>query len=629
MRKLQKTAAAVLIALLIAAGYGLWVTTAVPPTPARPAKASPSADAPTASAMPVIDESTLLTAQRLARLANTPEEQSLAQSALQVADHELDLAFSAALWHLEAYPPALSAEASQIQQRLVEAQKTLASDTDSVKQLTRELSQAADADKPAIQDRLDLAQSRMELAQDEVQEANADLLQAGGNVHQRIQQMQQEHEAAQHAETRAPPAAAAGGLGSLRGMVGAIRDWLALREKQRELSAAQLQVDASVAQLAAERQQIASDLATNKASVPELASRAQHRTVATATTGKAGATVPPAPPPAAADATAGAQSLLGVTRQIAAEQHRLTLRDQRIAARRRLADVYGKWQAVVGSQARAVLHGCLQGAAVVLVALLLLLFADTWLERLVARAPIDRRQIATLRSVVGVALQIVAVAVILLMLVGLPGQIGAMLGLVGAGLTVALKDFIVAFVGWFVLMGRNGMRLGDWVEINGVSGEVVELNMFHTVLLETGNWTDAGHPTGRRVTFTNSFAISGHYFNFSTSGQWLWDELSVVVPYGRDPHAVADAIQKEVTAATAKDASQAEQEWRRASRGQRGLGFTAQPGIAVRPAAGGVEIAVRYVTRASERLALRARLYQSAVQLLATPAAPAAPAAHA
>jgi small-conductance mechanosensitive channel len=313
-----------------------------------------------------------------------------------------------------------------------------------------------------------------------------------------------------------------------------------------------------------------------------------------------------------------------VTRQIAAEQRRLTLRDQRIAARRRLADVYGQWESLVAAQARAVLHTCLQSAAIVLAVLLLLLFADRWLERLVGRARVDRRQLATLRSVVGVALQIVAVAVILIMLVGVPGQIGAMLGLVGAGLTVALKDFIVAFVGWFVLMGRNGMRLGDWVEINGVSGEVVELNMFHTVLLETGNWTDAGHPTGRRVTFTNSFAISGHYFNFSTSGQWLWDELSVMVPYDRDPHAIADAIQKEVTAATAKDASQAEEEWRRASRGQRGVGFTAQPGIAVRPAAGGVEIAVRYVTRASERLALRARLYQSAVRLLAAPAVNAA-----
>src|SRR5205814_1267265 len=83
----------------------------------------------------------------------------------------------------------------------------------------------------------------------------------------------------------------------------------------------------------------------------------------------------------------------------------------------------------------------------------------------------------------------------------------------------------VGFIGWFVLMGRNGIRLGDWVEINGVTGEVIELGMFHTVLLETGNWTDSGHPTGRRVTFTNGFAIEGHYFNFSTSGQWLWDEI--------------------------------------------------------------------------------------------------------
>jgi small-conductance mechanosensitive channel len=631
MSKLHRTAAAVLIALLVAAAYGLWVTNPAPVTAVKKVNAATAA-ASAASVLPVVDQATLLNAQRLARLASTPEEQSLAQSAVQIADHELDLAFTAALWHLQAHPPPLSAEASQIQERLLEAQKTLASDTESVKQLTSELAQAADAEKPAIQDRLELAQSRMELAQDEVHEANDDLLQAGGNVHQRIQLMQQEHEAAEHIDTRAA-STPAGALGSLRGMVGAMRQWLSLREKQRWLTEAQQQVAASAAQLAAERQQMAADLVESKASVPELASRAQHRAGANPPAAPARAASPPdaratptasstLPPPGAAAANAAAApTLLGVTRQIAAEQRRLTLRDQRIAARRRLADIYGQWQTLVGTQAHAALHACLQGAAIVLAALVLLLFADRWLEGLLGRARIDRRQLATLRSVVGVALQIVAVAVILLMLVGVPGQIGAMLGLIGAGLTVALKDFIVAFVGWFVLMGRNGMRLGDWVEINGVSGEVVELNMFHTVLLETGNWTDAGHPTGRRVTFTNSFAISGHYFNFSTSGQWLWDELSVVVPYDRDPHAVADAIQKEVTAATAKDAIQAEQEWRRASRGQRGVGFTAQPGIAVRPAAGGVEIAVRYVTRASERLALRARLYQSAVQLLAAPAA--------
>jgi small-conductance mechanosensitive channel len=646
MSKLQKIAAVVLLVLLAATAYGLWNTNPPARTPVRALQSQDptSTQAGSGNSVPVIDQNTLLTAQRLARLANTPEEQPLAQAAVQTADHELDLAFTATLWHLTAHPPPLSPEASKIQDQLLDAQKTAASDAEAVKQLTAALARASDTDRAIIQDRLDLAQSRLELSRDEVQQLNDDLLQAGGNVHQRIQMMQQEHEAAEHNNTQAAAPAQATALSSLRGMVGQLREWLALRAKSGWLAEAQQQASTSAAELAVERRQIASNLAATKEQVPELAARrAQAGTSASppASTPSSASTSPPAsapsqaaappqasppsqasappqgPTPRAAAGTSGPATLLGVTRQIAAEQHRLTIRDQRIAARRKLADVYGQWQAVVGSQARAALHACLAGAAVVMAALLLLLFADRWLEGLLGRLRIDRRQLATLRSVIGVALQIVGVTIILLMLVGLPGQLGTMLGIIGAGLTVALKDFIVAFIGWFVLMGRNGMRVGDWVEINGVSGEVVEINMFHTVLLETGNWTDAGHPTGRRVTFTNSFAISGHYFNFSTTGQWLWDELSVLVPYGRDPHKVADAIQKEVTEATAKDAAQAEQEWRRASRGQRGVGFTAQPGIAVRPASGGVEIAVRYVTRASERLALRSRLYQSAVQMLA------------
>jgi len=190
---------------------------------------------------------------------------------------------------------------------------------------------------------------------------------------------------------------------------------------------------------------------------------------------------------------------------------------------------------------------------------------------------------------------------------------------------VALKDFIVAFLGWFVLMGKNGIRLGDWVEINGVTGEVVELGMFHTVLLETGNWTDSGHPTGRRVTFTNSYAIEGHYFNFSTSGQWLWDELQVVLPAGQDPYPIINAIQKEVTQATAEGAKQAEQEWQRAAKSRQMTALSAAPAINVKPVIGGVEIAVRYITRANERYQLRAKLYQAAVNLLGQKAPPPAP----
>jgi small-conductance mechanosensitive channel len=308
--------------------------------------------------------------------------------------------------------------------------------------------------------------------------------------------------------------------------------------------------------------------------------------------------------------------LLAATKRRAAEQKTLASFDKRIDDQKQLAEVYGKWIEVVAVKQRSVIHSVLEGLVIVFVILLIGVFFDNWLEHLLGKTSLDRRQVETLRTLTRVALQVAAVVFILLVIFGPPGQLGTFLGLAGAGLTVALKDFIVAFIGWLVLMGKDGIRLGDWVEINSVTGEVVQLGMFHTVLLETGNWTDSGHPTGRRVTFTNSFAIEGHYFNFSTSGQWLWDELQIVLPAGQDPYPVVDAIQKKVVEVTAESARQAEQEWQGAARSRDMKALSAAPAINVKPIIGGIEVAVRYITRANERYQLRAKLNQAAVDLL-------------
>src|SRR5262249_2807816 len=146
----------------------------------------------------------------------------LARTAVQLADHELDLAFAGALRHIEAHPPVLSPAALEIQGRLNQAQQQLASDTESVKHLTDALGRARDLDKPALQDQLDLAQAQQQLDQDEVAQANDDLMRAGGNEHQRIQLMQQEHEAASQSH-QAAPAAETGTLAGLKGLVGKVR----------------------------------------------------------------------------------------------------------------------------------------------------------------------------------------------------------------------------------------------------------------------------------------------------------------------------------------------------------------------------------------------------------------------
>ena len=324
-------------------------------------------------------------------------------------------------------------------------------------------------------------------------------------------------------------------------------------------------------------------------------------------------------------------ALVNATKLRASQQKTLAGFGKRIDDQKQLAEVYANWTDVVAAKQRSVVHRMLTGLVIILGILLVGIFFDSWLGRLLGKTSLDRRQVETMRTVTRVAVQICAVLFILLVIFGPPSQLGTILGLAGAGLTVALKDFIVGFLGWFVLMGKNGIRLGDWVEINGVTGEVVELGMFHTVLLETGNWTDSSHPTGRRVTFTNSYAIEGHYFNFSTSGQWMWDELQVVLPTGQDPYPIIDAIQKKVAEATTETAKQAEQEWQHVARSPQMNALSVAPAINVKPVIGGVEIAVRYITSANERYQLRAKLNQAAVDLLGQKAAPppAAPASTA
>jgi len=610
LRLAEKILGVGLALLLILAGVAWWKT--APPT-LHFRKTHVAAVTTT----DLVDQNTYLTAQRLMQLALSPEEHALGQSALRISDHELDLAFTEALRDAEAHPPALNSGAAAIQARITKSQALLAADQQRVNDLTTALAQAKADQKDKVQDQLDLAQSQLELDKDELEEANQDLVEAGGNPRQQIETMVQQHEV--QAKARPSPAAAkAAARDNQHGVIGKFREWRLLRQKEQVLEQARASALLMAQALSARRVALAGDLEANKGRIPELADHA-------ATPKNADAS-PQARQAQVQHTHEDAATLVGRTKAIAADQTIMTLLNRRIADQNQLASIYSQWASLIGLQSQVLVHEMLLDALIVICILIALLLLDSWLQRLLDSPKLDRRQVETLRSITRMSLRIVAVLIILLIVMGMPSQFATTIGIVGAGLTVALKDFIVAFFGWLVLMGRNGIRLGDWVEINGVSGEVTELGMFHTVLLETGNWSDSGHPTGRRVTFTNSFAIEGHYFNFSTSGQWLWDELQVIVPIGRDPYPIVDAISKQVVEATADSVRQAEQEWQRAVPAQRGKVFSGTPGVNVKPVAGGVEIAVRYITRANERFLVRAKLFQAAVDLLgAAPSAPAAP----
>jgi small-conductance mechanosensitive channel len=633
MKTTEKIAAVMLLILLAAATYGL-VHTGGPMFVARVID-RPAGDIQSQTA---VDQTSLITAQRMASLVTATDEQGFAQDALRIADHAVDLQFAQALRDVTEHPPALSAGAKEIQAKLQVAEKALDADKTRVALLAAQEAKTRDDKKDALDDELELAKSQQELDGDEVDDAKQDLLRAGGDPQARIQQLIDEHEATAHNTQKA--------LGTVstapeeRGLVHRFGQWSALRAKEKQLLQAEADAEALVAKLYSQHTTLEAQLIAEKTGA---APSGPGTAPTAAAQGTLDATQPTSASPAAnsspnssarkslASAPARpvahshdeAVSLVKTTKRRAVDQQALATFDKRIDDQKELAEVYVKWSVLIAAKKRATEHRMLTGTAIILIILLLGLVFDGWLEKLLGKTSLDRRQVQTLRTVTRVTLQILAVLFILLVIFGPPSQLGTFLGLAGAGLTVALKDFIVGFLGWFVLMGKNGIRLGDWVEINGVTGEVVELGMFHTVLLETGNWTDSGHPTGRRVTFTNSFAIENHYFNFSTSGQWLWDELQVVLPVGMDPYPIVAAIQKKVTEATAASSQQAETEWKQAAGNRNMSAMTAAPAINVKPVVGGVEVSVRYITSANERHLVRAKLYQEAVDLLGKAALPA------
>jgi len=583
-----------LAALLIAAfiGFALTRQTASPDLLKR------NAGKPEAAQAKLVDQSPLETALNLSNVPSTAEEQQLEAEAVRIGDHEVDLAFVSAVQQTQLHPPVENNETKDLNARIRLLDSHLQAVQEQISQLTKLAANPGKNDAHAIQQQLEIAQARLALLQDGLDDAKEDLIRAGGDPQAQIKQELEEHEALHHGSGNSSSGSSSKPISfDVEGnLVSQFRTWQRLRNNQMRLIQAQQQAQTYASTLTRKHDALKNGLTDTLGSDDTSSGGDQ---TAPATTGQS----------RNAPAVANLPSLSQNSKV-------LPQYDKRIRAEQQLADLYGQWAGILNLQRRAALHAILRSLLWILLALIGLVVAEGAIERFYMSLGPDRRRLGTMRLLLRFISQLIGVLIILLVLFGVPSQLSTILALAGAGLTVALKDFIVAFFGWFVLMGRHGIRAGDWVEINGIGGEVIEVGLLRTILLETGNWNDAGHPTGRKVSFVNSFAVEGHYFNFTTTGQWLWDELDVLIPAGEDPYYLTNSVLKLVTEQTKADAALAEEEWRRVTRHSAIQTFLAAPAINVRPTNLGVNLVVRYVVNAHNRYEVRTRLYQAIVELL-------------
>ena len=111
------------------------------------------------------------------------------------------------------------------------------------------------------------------------------------------------------------------------------------------------------------------------------------------------------------------------------------------------------------------------------------------------------------------------------------GELGTYLGLLSAGIAIALKEPVASIAGWMYIIGRKPFDIGDRIEIAQTKGDVIDISVFKFTLLEIGNWVDADQSTGRVIHVPNYKVFQEEVANYTSNFEFIWQEISVLITF--------------------------------------------------------------------------------------------------
>lgn len=146
------------------------------------------------------------------------------------------------------------------------------------------------------------------------------------------------------------------------------------------------------------------------------------------------------------------------------------------------------------------------------------------------------------------------------------GNLGTFLGLLTAGLAIALKDLVSNLAGWLFILARQPFSVGDRIQIGEHRGDVVDLRVFQFTLLEIGNWVHADQSTGRIIHVPNAYVFTHPVANDTAEFEYVWHELPVLVTFESNWREAKELLQSLLDEHMREVAAEAAQALRRGSR---------------------------------------------------------------
>lgn len=186
-------------------------------------------------------------------------------------------------------------------------------------------------------------------------------------------------------------------------------------------------------------------------------------------------------------------------------------------------------------------------------------------QALARRRSDDRYSQFHLQRVIRYSVAIVAVVALLVLWRAFHGRTSLVVGIGIAGFAFALQEVIGAVAGWFNILSGHIYRVGDRIEVAGVHGDVIDVTLVRTKLLEIcsttpeeepSSWVRGRQYTGRIVAFSNKATFTEPVFNYSSLLDFIWDEVTIPIPYRADWHEAERILQEEVERISASAAAQ-------------------------------------------------------------------------
>jgi small-conductance mechanosensitive channel len=195
------------------------------------------------------------------------------------------------------------------------------------------------------------------------------------------------------------------------------------------------------------------------------------------------------------------------------------------------------------------------------------------------------------------------VALVIVLIIWSPGErnVITLLTVIGAGLAIAMREALLSVVGWMSVILRNLYRQSDRIEVNGICGDVIDIRLFHTTLMEVGGWVDADQSTGRIVHVPNSWIYQHGVFNYTRGFSFIWNEIAITVTYRSDWRAAREIMLSLAQESAAVVEQQAAREIRQMAREYLVHYGILSPFVYVRVTGNGVRLTLRYLCEVRKR----------------------------